>query len=86
MSMGWRLSTQGAMFQGLDLGWRAVLPPGVRVLARVKRRRRRRPPAGRHSRAIDKAARLAAARRWIPSNPLWVHANRAEDAVRWGTR
>jgi len=59
----------------------------LRALARPRRRaaRIRRPVSAageRTTRAIKKASRVAAARRWLPCNALLVHAMRAEDAIR----
>jgi hypothetical protein len=62
----------------------------VRVLAPPRRKRSRiaAPLGAAHARAvnaIERAARVAAARRWLPLNPLLAHAMRAEDAI-WSRR
>jgi hypothetical protein len=54
------------------------------VFQRVPRKRwRKLPPYGpaiRVSRAIARASKIAAARRWLPCNPLFVHVMTVEDA------
>jgi hypothetical protein len=73
-------------------GGRHFLERCVPIFAQPRRRvRRRRKPIGRIcdekiNRAINKSARLAAIRRWIPANPLDVHQMRVEDAFRRNCR
>ena len=62
------------------------------VLSRSKRHRQRREPlygvcVEKVSRSIERASYIAAARRWLPCNPLTAHAMRVEDAIsqRWAT-
>ena len=57
------------------------------VFRGVPRRHRRTHtvPSAKHmrlSRAIVRASNIAAARRWLPENPLFVHVMNVEDAMR----
>ncbi len=57
------------------------------VFRHVRRRRQRRRAMGTPCHAklnasIEMSSRVAAARRWIPCNPLDAHAMRVEDAMR----
>ena len=76
-----RLIFQNRMRTGgtfLDRCWPVFRP--------VRRRQRRTHfgPSARHmlwSRAIVRASNIAAARRWIPENPLFAHVMLVEDAI-----